>query len=421
MKRSSDRKSILSLIGGSAASQAISFLFAPVLTRLFKPEVFGDLAVFTSITGIIGIIACLRYEMAIVLPEDDAAGYGLLRLSWFFAAGIAAITALVFLSFGPRIFTAFGAVRLSTLWFYVPITIVLGGWSQASMLWLTRRARFGALAMTKVLPVITLNAISVGLGVIGYRELGARLFAALAGSLTSVAILAWTLRGDLPKSTEKRPSAIQLLKEYKNSLIYDVWAALTNNISWMLVPILVNYYYGSYAAGQYSIGLRVIQIPISIIGASISQVFLKSANDRRDKGELHKYSLETARRLFLYTAPFAVALAFLGRPLFVMVFGPEWETAGVYAQILAPWALVWFVGSPLSAIYNVLQIQRTILVLTMLNLATRFLSLYVGALYHSDKTGLYLFSVSGCLVYGLVLGVALVSARRHDRLIAQKG
>jgi len=71
---SSDRKSVLTLVGGTSIAQALSFLFSPIQTRLFSPEVFGELSVFGSITGIVGIIICLRYELAIVLPKDDDEG-----------------------------------------------------------------------------------------------------------------------------------------------------------------------------------------------------------------------------------------------------------------------------------------------------------------------------------------------------------
>lgn len=419
-KPMSERNSILSLVGGSAAAQVISFIFAPIQTRIFSPEVFGDLAVFTSIAGIIGIVACLRYELSIVIPQDDLAGYGLLRLSWLFSGGTAIATALVFFVFRSPIFLALGSERLAVFWYFIPITIALSGWVQASTNWLIRRARFGDLALINVLLVIVNNFVSLGLGVLGYRDLNARLFSALLSSGASVIVLVLLIRSDLPRPSTKRPSAIHLIKEYKNYLLYDIWAALINNLSWMLVPILMNYYYGSLAAGQYSIGLRVIQIPMSLIGSSVSQVFFKSANDRREKGELYKYSLKTARQLLLYTSPFAVVLMLFGKPLFRLAFGPEWEIAGLYVQILAPWSIVWFIANPLSALYNVLQKQRTILVLTLLNLVTRFFSLYVGALYHDESIGLMLFSASGCLIYGLVLGIALVAAKRQDHLMAQK-
>jgi len=67
---SGDRKSVLTLMGGTTIAQALNFLFSPIQTRLFSPAVFGQLSVFTSITGIVGVIVCLRYELAIIFAKE---------------------------------------------------------------------------------------------------------------------------------------------------------------------------------------------------------------------------------------------------------------------------------------------------------------------------------------------------------------
>ena len=72
---SSDRKSILTLVGGTTVAQFFNFIFSPIQTRLFSPEVFGELSIFTSITSIVAVIVCLRFELAIVLPKDDEEGF----------------------------------------------------------------------------------------------------------------------------------------------------------------------------------------------------------------------------------------------------------------------------------------------------------------------------------------------------------
>ncbi|MDI6867844.1 hypothetical protein [Methanoculleus sp.] len=58
----------------------ITILAAPVIARLYGPEAFGFLAIFTSITSIIGVVACMRYELAIMLPKTDEEAANLLGL-----------------------------------------------------------------------------------------------------------------------------------------------------------------------------------------------------------------------------------------------------------------------------------------------------------------------------------------------------
>ena len=65
---------VLKLTSGSIVAQGLGILVAPILTRLFVPEAFGVAALFASITSIIGVVACLRYELSIMLPKTNKEG-----------------------------------------------------------------------------------------------------------------------------------------------------------------------------------------------------------------------------------------------------------------------------------------------------------------------------------------------------------
>ena len=79
-------KNVTILSIGTALAQAVSIISIPVLSRLFPPEAFGVAAVFASVGGIGGIISCLRYDLAIMLPkeEKDAASVFFLSLIFVF-------------------------------------------------------------------------------------------------------------------------------------------------------------------------------------------------------------------------------------------------------------------------------------------------------------------------------------------------
>ncbi len=412
---SPDSKSVLTLVGGTTIAQVLNFLFAPVTTRLFTPEVFGDLSVFTSITGIVGIIVCLRYELAIILPQDDDEGFSLLKLSFIFAAIVSIATGFIFLFWGKAIYTAFGAKNLTIYWYYVPIILFLIGVIQASNYWLTRTRQFIILSWNKVIPVLVINTVSLGLGFAGYRDVGARIFAILISNIANIVVIAKAIIPNFKYNNHstKYPRK-ELIKSYKNFLVYDIWGALLNNLSWMIIPILMNTYYGRNAAGQYSISLRIIQIPASIIGVSISQVFLKTANEEKYNKKLYFYCIKMSKKLCIYTAPIAIILLILSKPLFLFLFGENWGVAGRYTQILVPWSLLWFIASPLSSVYTICQKQNLFLFISILNLLTRLLSLYVGKMLGNDILGIILFSASGFIVYGISLLIIFNIAKRND-------
>jgi len=414
---SSDRKSILTLVGGTTVAQFFNFIFSPIQTRLFSPEVFGELSVFTSIISIVAVIVCLRFELAIVLPKDDEEGFSIYKLSLFFAIIISTLAAFVFLFYHSPIYKALGAEKLSKYWYYVPLSLILTGVIQASDYWLTRERKFKVLSLNKIITVIAVNLVSIFLGLLGYVDLGTRLLAVVISNIASLVIIAHSIIPEFHdgKHVQHYP-AKELFRRYKNFFLYDIWGALINSISWMIVPILMNRYYGSFAAGQYAIGLRVIQLPLNLIGASIGQVFLKTASEKKYFNQLYGYVIETTKRLFLFSIPFTLILLVCGRYLFKFIFGQQWEIAGIYVQILAPWAMIWFISNPISAVNSILQKQQIRLIITISNLATRFASLYIGSLFHNERFGLVLFSLSGMIIYSLSLFSNLYYSKQSDKL-----
>ena len=77
-------KNVAKLTAGTTVSQILNIALMPIITRMFLPEAFGDLAVFTSITIMLGSIITLRYELAIVLPKEESKAVNLLSLCLIF-------------------------------------------------------------------------------------------------------------------------------------------------------------------------------------------------------------------------------------------------------------------------------------------------------------------------------------------------
>ena len=63
-------KNIILLVSGTLLAQSVSIISSPILTRIYSPEAFGELGVFTSITSIFSVFMCLRYELALVIPKE---------------------------------------------------------------------------------------------------------------------------------------------------------------------------------------------------------------------------------------------------------------------------------------------------------------------------------------------------------------
>ena len=64
-------KNILILLKGSVLAQLIPLIISPFITRLYSPKELGVLALFSSISVILGSVVNGRYEQALVLVKTE--------------------------------------------------------------------------------------------------------------------------------------------------------------------------------------------------------------------------------------------------------------------------------------------------------------------------------------------------------------
>jgi O-antigen/teichoic acid export membrane protein len=160
---------------------------------------------------------------------------------------------------------------------------------------------------------------------------------------------------------------------------------------------------------------------MSLIGGAIAQVFFQRAAIAQHEGSL-SIIFEDAYSFLIKISLFPLLLlTFIGQDLFILIFGPSWGEAGYYIQILSVWAVFLFISSPLSAILSVAGKQKTGLILSTINLITRFLSIVIGGVLGSATLSILFFSLSGIVMYGstgiLFMQFAGVPVRKTLKII----
>ena len=83
---------------------------------------------------------------------------------------------------------------------------------------------------------------------------------------------------------------------------------------------------------------------MSLVGRGISRVFFQKASEEKTKGDLAHLVERLFQKLLMIALFPSVVLGVTGRNLFELVFGLPWSTAGIFAQILAPWGFFWFIS-----------------------------------------------------------------------------
>lgn len=402
-KAKSFARDVLTLGFGTSLAQAVTILAAPIITRLYGPDAFGLAALFLSLAGIGTVISCLRFEMAIMLPETNEEAANLLALSMGIVFLISLLTIPVVWFGGDLIVLWLKSPELKPYLWFLPGAVFLGGIFLALNYWSSRARHFGRLSVAKLSQSTVTAGTQLGTGFVGFATGGSLIGSTLIGSFVAVFTLSLqVLREDfqLFKESIRFNEIIRGFKRHKKFPLFDTWATLLNNISWQLPTFLLATFFSKTEVGYYALGNRLLRIPMSIIGAAIAQVFFQRASEALKDGTLASV-VENVFRSLVSLGMFPMLVAtIIGRDLFVVVFSPTWAEAGVYTQILSIWMFFWFISSPLSTLFRVLEKQEFSLVLNIVIFATRFITLGIGGLLGSTRIALILFSSSGVILYG---------------------
>ena len=396
-------RSVSILAGGTAAGQAVVVLASPLLTRLYSPEDFGLLAVYASLLGIIGVVASLRYQLAIPLPEKDEEAAHVVVLSLLVVLGMTLLTILVVVFFRDPIAQAVNMPVLANYLWLLPLGLLLTGIYDIFNYWAIRIKAFPAIARTKLAQSLSMVGVQLGGFMLGPLALILGHVSGQAAGNTSLGMLAIRNRWSLFSRVSLK-NVILAARRYRRFPIYSTWGGAFNTAGTQLPPLLFAALFSASAAGLYMLAHRVLSLPTALLGNSIADVFLSSAADARRNNTLGELVNKLHSTLAKLAMPPALILFITGPELFSLIFGPEWQKAGEVARWLAPMLYIKFIISPLSRIFTVLEQQALGTLLQGVLFALRVTVLFAVAIMGGNfLEAVIAYSVASIISYALYL------------------
>jgi len=396
---------------GTVLSQVIMVITTPIITRLYNPDDFGMLALYTSVTGIFTVVASWRYDQAILLPKEDKQAVNILALSVLITFAMAFIILLVMAFARNFIANLLDSEKLSFWLWFSPLGVLFGGLYQSLNYWSTRKKSFRFNAVSRVSQSIVTFGTTIAIALIFQPTAGGLIAGYIFG--TSIGIFVLFIQiwrdGQLKLFSNVNKSDMwSNAVEYKKFPYYDSWARLINSFSQQSPVFLFSRFFSQEVVGFYSLANRILNLPVVVIGGSVGQVYFQRS------AELYASSMPIKRSFLRSTfgliavgiLPFLLFLLF-GKPIFSLAFGANWATAGLYAQIITPWIFVGFIDPPARTLWTVFRKQDKIFLLDSSLVILRILSILIGYyMYNSAKISLILFSTVGTFFALMLIGCA---------------
>ena len=425
---------VLSNIGilatGTAGSQAIAITVSVVTARLFTPEAFGEFALYSSIAGIFMVIATLRYDLAIVLPESDDSARLLARLSTRANLVVSALAVVLAFAARPLVLQIWGSETLTTWLPLVGLTVFCTAQVSIWQYWFNRKRQYRIIALNRFEQSVGVSGGQLGLGLAGMRSFLGLVLGSFVGLLWALFNL-WRQSGEVRRPVGEDGASApggdgavgagaevadavsmrEVAREYRKMPLLNLPNALVDAVRTNGIQMLVGAA-ALGALGQFSLAWRVLQAPIALLNGAISQVFLERMARVRP-GELTALVRAVMKRaVLLGVAPFAL-LWVLAPWLIPLVFGPQWEEAGYITRALVPWLGMNLITSPLSGVFVVTSKQQWILAHAVIFTVTPLGWLAFSPL--EFLATLQVLSIVMALMLALLVFMADLAARAYDK------
>ncbi|PAD40393.1 lipopolysaccharide biosynthesis protein [Terribacillus sp. 7520-G] len=373
-------KSVLLISGSTVIAQAINFLLSPVITRLYTPEDYGALSIFTSIIGIIATFSSLRYEMTIPISKNDNIALNMFLLSIITLLGMTFFTLLLTFILSRETYLLLGIEVLYPYKWTIPVGMFLIGFYNILVQWLYRTRQFSIVAQTKLTQSLLQNTVKIILGVLKVGQIGLIIGKIIESSAGIISLIKNLTIRDAPRRKVNLKLILAGAKRYRNFPLISTPSQFLNVASLYSPVFLLTFLYGSSVTGYYALANTMINLPFNLIGKSVGDVFYSEAAHLGSSNakKLKKLSNKLLKKLFYIGIFPAVLVVLLGPSVFQIVFGENWLDAGMFARLIVISVFFRFIFLPISRIFEVFEKQkdafildtiRTILIIIVFTLA----------------------------------------------------
>ncbi|UOQ97078.1 oligosaccharide flippase family protein [Hymenobacter sp. 5317J-9] len=394
-------------LSGSAAVTALGFLLTPIMTRIYPPASYGQMAVLNAAVSNLTLLTTLTYQSAVPLPKTKDEAMSLMQLSGVLAVGSFVLVSLVLLLFGPLI-TVWLDVQALGRWFYVlPFLLLFYNLSLLLSSWYTRTKEFRTRAGVDVVTSVVGRGFTIGFGVFTHGHPSGLVVGDLFSKLTTFVAL---LRSGVYREWDELRRTFSWARvrkaayDFREFPLYTLPGTYVNTLSAQLPIFFLTSGFGATVVGLYSFSVTLLEIPVGLTGSAIAPVFYQKASElfHTDLPRLRELTLNIYNKLlYVGIVPLGLITVF-GDWIFKFAFGARWEMAGVFTGYLGYYYIFKLTSQATGNLYTVLSKQRYLLLTNLLLLLTRAAGLAVGVYLHNVDLALLLFGVGSLVCIFLI-------------------
>lgn len=381
-------------------AQGIAFASYLILTRLFSPEDFGLYNIFYSYIEVLIIVSTCKYEMAVVLADNDREAAAVSRL----ALRVNTIVSLLLLTGSLLCYFLFpfSLFHYSFSLLLAPMVFFCGT-SRVYTALFNRYRLFRQIALSEVVGATSgmVAKVILGLPLLAgtlLHTLGLSLGTVLGRAAANVNYLIRKRKLNLPDDIA-RDECRAAGRKFRNFPLYTMPKDLINSFSYNLPFLWLALCFDKAEVGLFGLALTCTFKPVNIFNSAFERLmYVRVAEKVRDQKTIKSDIVRFFKNVNLVALPLFVVAFVFGEQILTFLFGARWAGSGYYIRCLLPWVFVMMTSTSLMFLSSVFSKQRTEFAFYGVLLVLRVAAVLTGIATHDFRLAILLFSLAGAAV-----------------------
>lgn len=312
---------------GKFGTMGISFVSNMVLARLLLPEDFGLIGMLTIFIAISEVFILGGFGQALIQKKNSThTDYSTVFYWNLFASFL--FYGILYLS-APAISSFYGMPLLCKVLRIQSITLIINSFAVVQSNQLIKQLKFKALSIRNVSAVIIGTTVAI---IMAYKGYG--VWSLVVSSIVSSFVGVLLLWGQ----SSWRPKWEFSMDSFKQLFAFGGLMALSSLVDKIyneLQGLIIGKWYSPADLGYYSQAHKLEQVPVQALSQIVSQVSFPVFSSLQDNKERLLYGVRKNLIAVTYlNFPMSILLMVVGAPLIRLAYGPNWDVAIPYFQIL---------------------------------------------------------------------------------------
>jgi O-antigen/teichoic acid export membrane protein len=354
------------LSGGTAFTQALGVLLAPIITRIYSPGEFGVLSLYMSIMSVLVVFASFYYESAIPIAENDEKAINVLSLCFSILIILVLVISVILVLFGEQLFNIMKVQELLKYRYLIPAGVFLAGSYNIFIKWNLRKKSFKNIFISKISQSISGNLTKIILGILNFGSIGL-----ILGNILNQSAGVSLLSIDILKNKQNLLQKVTIkemqwsAKRYVNFFNFSLPNAFILSFTIQMPIFFLTSIYGREEAGFFGLANTITKLPTILIGNSIGEVFYAEVASlgKKNVAKIIALSNNLFKKLIILGIVPLIILLIWAPQLFSIIFGSNWYIAGLYSRMLSISVFSNLIFHPISRIYGVFERQKLKLII----------------------------------------------------------